>query len=275
MRSEAGARPVLRGLSILFGVACVLVVIAAIQLFVLSSRTDRFFAWTIGVPLTAAVDGAFYLAAFLLLLPAARAVTWIEVRPVAWGVLTISSVKLAATLLHLSPFHLTAGETTARIAAWGWLAVYVLVPIVLAALIVAELRLPGGNPPPVRPMPRPLRWTTGILAAVLVVVGLALLVALGATADRWPWTLTDLTAQALSAWFVGIGVVGVIAILDGDVVRARPVWMAALALPVLQGIALARYGDAFDWGAACGWLYLGLFAWVGVVGGWGSIASRS
>src|SRR5438034_11792636 len=103
MRPEAGTRPVLRGLSILFGVACVLVVIAAIQLFVLSSRTDRFFAWTIGVPLTAAVDGAFYLAAFLLLFPAARAGTWIEVRPVAWGVLTISSVKLAATLLHLSP----------------------------------------------------------------------------------------------------------------------------------------------------------------------------
>jgi hypothetical protein len=147
--------------------------------------------------------------------------------------------------------------------------------VVLAVLIVAELRRPGTNPPPARPMPRPLRWTTGILAAVLVVIGLAMLVAPGTTADRWPWTLTDLTAQALSAWFVGIGVVGAIAILDGDAVRARPVWMAALLLPVLQGMALARYGDAFDWGAVCGWLYLGLFAWVGLVGAWGSIASRT
>src|SRR5262249_11043822 len=63
-------RPVLRGLSLLFSAASVLVLIAAWQLFVLTDHTDRFFAWTIGVPLTAAVDGAFYLAAFFLLFPA-------------------------------------------------------------------------------------------------------------------------------------------------------------------------------------------------------------
>jgi hypothetical protein len=45
------------------------VLVAAWQLFVLTDHTDRFFAWTIGVPLTAAVDGAFYLAAFFLLFP--------------------------------------------------------------------------------------------------------------------------------------------------------------------------------------------------------------
>src|SRR5438128_10832175 len=147
MRPEAGTRPVLRGLSILFGVACVLVVMAAIQLFVLSSRTDRFFAWTIGVPLTAAVDGAFYLAAFFLLFPAARAHTWAEVKPISFGVLAVSTLKLVATLLHADLFHFGRGAATARFAAWGWLVVYVAVPMVLGSLIVAELRSSGTDPP--------------------------------------------------------------------------------------------------------------------------------
>jgi len=251
----------------------VLVVIAAIQLFVLSSRTDRFFAWTIALPLTAAVDGAFYLAAFVLLFPATRARAWIEVRPVAWGVLTISTLKLAATLLHLSKFHLQTGPTTARIAAWGWLLVYVAVPIVLAVLIAVELRLPGTNPEPARPMPPALRWTTGVLAAVLIAVGLALLLTPGAAAGRWPWALTDLTAQALSAWFVGIGVVGALTVLDGDVVRSRNLWIAAVVLPVLQAIALIRYAEAFDAGSAGGALYLVLFVWLAAVGAWGVTAT--
>jgi hypothetical protein len=43
-------------------IAATLVFIAGIQLFVLTEHTDRFFAWTIGVPLTAAFLGAGYWA---------------------------------------------------------------------------------------------------------------------------------------------------------------------------------------------------------------------
>jgi hypothetical protein len=78
-------RPVLRGLALLFYAASALVLVAAWQLFVLTGHTDRFFAWTIAMPLTAAVDGAFYLAGFFLLFPSARARTWAQVRPVAWA----------------------------------------------------------------------------------------------------------------------------------------------------------------------------------------------
>jgi hypothetical protein len=123
-------RPVLRRLSLLFYAASGLVLIAAWQLFVLTDHTDRFFAWTIGVPLTAAVDGAFYLAAFFLLFPAARAHTWAEVKPISFGVLAVSTLKLVATLLHADLFHFSRGAATARFAAWGWLIVYVAVPVV-------------------------------------------------------------------------------------------------------------------------------------------------
>ncbi len=242
--------------------------VATVQLFVLTEDTDRFFAWTIVEPLTAAVDGGFYLAAFTLLYPATRARTWGEVRPIAWGVLTVSTLKLGATLVDLDPFHFAEGPLTARIAAWGWLVVYVAVPIALAALVAAPLRTPGTDPPPVAPMPRTFRWVAGALAGLLVAVGVLLFAAPAATAARWPWPLTDLTARALAAWFGGIGMVAALAVLDGDLVRMRSVWRASAALAVVQGIALVRYPDSVDWGSTAAWLYVALFAALGLAGAW-------
>jgi hypothetical protein len=275
MTSDSPVRPVLPGLTVLFYVASALVLLAALQLFVLTGRTDQFFAWTISVPLTAAVDGAFYLAAFFLLFPAARAGTWAEVTPISWGVLAVSILKLVATLLHTGLFHFTEGGTTARIAAWGWLAVYVVVPVALAAFIAAELRTPGTNPPPTVLMSRLFRWVAGFLSAVLLLVGLGLLSATAAFLARWPWPLTPLTAQALSAWFVGIGIVAGLAVRDGDRRRTRHVWTGALALALLQGVALLRYGNAVAWSSLSAWAYAALFIVVGVVGVWGLVASGS
>jgi hypothetical protein len=267
--NREGARPALPGLSLLFWVATGLVVVASWQLFVLSGLTDRFFAWKIALPLTAAIDGAFYLAAVILLVSAARAQTWSEVRHVAWGVLTISTLKLAATLIHYRLFHFDHGQLTARIAAWGWLVVYAVVPIALVLLIWAELRTPGVDPPPAVPMPRPFRWLAGFLALALVAIGLGLFFSPASTAEHWPWGLTPLTSRDLGAWFVGIGVVGGVAVLYGDLVRSRPVWIGSVALAVLQGVALARYSDSVDWGSATAWLYVALFAAVGISGVWG------
>jgi hypothetical protein len=274
MPSDTGTRPVVRGLSFLLYAASGLVLVAAIQLFVLSDHTERFFAWTIAVPLTAAADGAFYLAAMLLLFPAARARIWAEVTPISWGVLAVSTLKLAATLLHTSLFHFTEGVGTARFAAWGWLVIYIVVPIALAALIAIELRTSGVDSPPVVPIVRPLRWVTGVVSIVLMAIGLALFAAPAWAEARWPWPLTDLTSRALAAWFVGVGIVAALAVRDGDVVRTRPVWTAAVVVALLQGVALARYAEAVDWGTVAAWGYVALFAVMGVMGAWGWLAGR-
>jgi hypothetical protein len=273
MDTATRTRPVLRGLSLLFYAASGLVLIAAWQLFVLTDHTDRFFAWTIGVRLTAAVDGAFYLAAFFLLFPAARARAWAEVKPISFGVLAVSTLKLVATLLHLDLFHFGDGPATARIAAWGWLVVYVAVPVALGSLIAAELRTTGTDPPVTRPMPPALRAVGGALGAALLVLGVCLLVVPSTTAAHWPWPLTDLTAQALSAWFAGVGIVATLAVADGDLVRARNVWTSAVILAVLQGVALLRYGGTVEWGTFSAWAYVALFAVMGVVGVWGRAAA--
>lgn len=268
-------RPVLRGLALLFYAASGLVLVAAWQLFVLTGHTDRFFAWTIAMPLTAAVDGAFYLAGFFLLFPSARARTWAQVRPVAWGVLAVSTLKLAATLLHLDLFHFSSGEATARIAAWGWLVVYLVVPVALGALIVAELRSEGTDAPAASLMSRPLRGVGGLLGVILLLVGAGLFAIPDTFVAHWPWPLTPLTSQALSAWFAGVGIVAILVVRDGDRDRARHVWVAAVVLAVFQGIALLRYGTAVDWSSVAAWAYVALFTIVGIAGAWGWASSRA
>ena len=268
-------RPVLRPLVVLFWVASGLVVTATVQLYILTGQTDRFFAWKIAEPLTAAVDGAFYLAALILLVACARARTWTEVRPVVWGVLTISTIKLAATALHHSLFHFDHGVLTARVAAWGWLVVYALVPVALVFLIGAELRTPGEELPRSSRLPEPVRVFAILLAAVLMIVAVLLLFAPASTAGQWPWPLTPLTARDLSAWFAGIGLVGGLAAFHDDPASARHVWAGSTALALLQLVALARYPHSFRWGDPAGWLYLAVLAAIGLTGASGWLASSS
>jgi hypothetical protein len=101
------------------------------------------------------------------------------------------------------------------------------------------------------------------------------MIAPSTTAAHWPWPLTDLTAQALSAWFVGIGIVAALAVADDDLFRARNVWTSATILAVLQGVALLRYAGAVDWSSLAAWTYVAIFAVMGVVGAWGWIAATA
>jgi uncharacterized integral membrane protein len=71
------------GMRTLLLVASVLVFIIGIPLFLLSGQTDRYFAWTISVPLTAAFLGAAYWSSFLIEFMASRERVWASVpRPI-------------------------------------------------------------------------------------------------------------------------------------------------------------------------------------------------
>ena len=68
------------GMRGVFFVGSGLVTLAGLQLFVGTDHTDRYFAWTIQVPLTAAFLGAFYLTALFLALPSGLAGVWARAR---------------------------------------------------------------------------------------------------------------------------------------------------------------------------------------------------
>ena len=214
--------------------------VAAWQLFVLTDHTDRFFAWTIAMPLTAAVDGAFYLGGFLPVVPLGAGPHVDQVKPISLGVLAVSTLKLVATLLHLDLFHFSAGEATARIAAWGWLVVYVAVPVVLGSLIAAELRAgerPAGDAPHAsgaarrrRPARRRPAGRRRLPVDRSVHGGRAL-----ALAPDGPHRAGTLRVVR------GVGIVAALVVPTGTG-SVRNVWMAAVVLAALQGVALLRYG---------------------------------
>src|SRR4051795_13360579 len=184
--------PVLRPVRVLLVAFGVLTALAVLALYVRPETTDRYFAWTIKPPLTAAFLGAAYLAGTTLVVLSLRAVAWAHARASVLTILVFTVLTLVATLVHLDRFHLQAGGPAARAAAWFWLAVYVSVPVVMVVLLALQQRTAGGPPGRAQPMPRWLAVALAAEGAVMFVVGLVLFVSPGTLA--WPWALSALTS---------------------------------------------------------------------------------
>lgn len=242
---------------------------AVVALYVASDRTDEAFAWTIQPPLTAALMGAGYAGALVLFGVTAATDDWTRVRSAIPAPFVLSVAMLATTLLHLDRFHLGRGGVPG-VVAWIWLVVYVVVPPLLAFAWVRHRRRPVARPGrPLPPWSVALGWTGALVSAV---IGAALLVApeAGAVA-AWPWELTPLTARALGSWLVGGAAAQAHVVLDGDLVRVRPL-LAALTTTGLFGLgALGRFPAELQ-GAGAGVLVAGLAVLTVVAGAglWGT-----
>ena len=116
----SSARPLISGMRAMFVVFCVTVSVAGFQLFVLTEYTDRFFAWTIDVPLTAAFLGASYWGSFALVLVASRQHTWARARVAVAGVWLFTVLTLIATLIHIDLFRMdSVCLLLQRLGRWG------------------------------------------------------------------------------------------------------------------------------------------------------------
>jgi hypothetical protein len=136
----SSARPLISGMRAMFVVSCVTVSVAGFQLFVLTEYTDRFFAWTIDVPLTAAFLGASYWGSFALVLVASRQQAWARARVAVPSVWLFTVLTLLATLIHIDLFRMDS------VFGWAWLVVYLVVPLGYGVFSVRQLRIAGGDP---------------------------------------------------------------------------------------------------------------------------------
>lgn len=246
-------RPLSGNMRIWLWIDCLLLAIAGAQLFALSEATDRYFAWTIMPPLTAAFLGAAYWGSLPLIILSSRERWWANARLAIFGVFVFTVMTTVATLLHLDRFHLSSPEPIARLAAWVWLLIYVLVPPSLIILTWQQLRLPGIDPPREAPMHRWLRLALIIQAAILLVLGMALF--LFPTAIPWPWTLSPLTGRAVAAWLIGIGVIVAHMAWERDYRRVRHGLLSYALVAMLQLVALARYSGEVNWGQPAAIVY--------------------
>lgn len=236
--------------------ASFLVLSVGIPLFLLTERTDVYFSWTIANPLTAAFLGAAYWSSCVLEFLAARERAWSRARIAVPAVLTFTALTLLVTLLHIDRFHFGSPALITVAGTWVWLAVYALVPPLLLALLVGQLRAPGGDGPRSGALPAWVRAAFGGNAAVMLTLGLALLVAPLAAARLWPWELQALTGRAVGAWLVGLGLAAAQATWENDLGRTRVMMASAVVFCLLQLIALARYPALLAWSGPSAWIYL-------------------
>lgn len=254
-------------------------------LFLFPGRTDSLFSWTIKPPLTAAFLGAAYWASFFIEFLSARERTWARARIAVPAVVLFTWITLVVTLIHLDKFHFDRdpGSFTLWIT-WVWLLVYAIVPVIITWLLVLQLRTPGGEPDRGSFMPHWLRLTLGAQATVMLLLGIALLVApLLVGPAVWPWALSALTGRAIGAWLFGLGIAAAQMAWERDLRRVQGGMATYVAFGVLQVIVLARFmtvrnaesGVAvLDWSNPQAWVYLGFMISLAIVGLYGWIASR-
>jgi hypothetical protein len=259
-------------------IASGLVFIMGIFLYLLSDNTQTFFAWTIGVPLTAAFLGGGYWASFILEFLAARERTWANSRIAVPAVLMFTSLTFITTLLHLDKFHLNVPEIITLVLTWAWIIVYAVVPFTMGFIWIQQMRAPGHDPARQHALPGWFRATLGIQAVVLIALGAGLFLMPDNFASLWAWELTPLTARAIGAWLIGIGIGAGQAVVENDWIRIRPLMIAYAVYGILQVINLLRYPTAagLDWSNLKTWLYVIFMASILLAGGYGSwIAQRA
>jgi hypothetical protein len=274
MKSSA-VRPLLPALRALMMLGSTLVLIAGIQLFVLSSQTEVYFAWSIQPPLTAAVLGAFYWGTMVLGYLSAFEQTWAKARLALPAVFVFVVLTLAATLLHIDRFHLTAPNPLTRGAAYIWLVVYAGLPVALVILFVLQLRVPGGDPPRKRPLPLWFKIVLGLQAAFALVTGFALFLAPVQMAKDWFWQLTPLTARALGAWWLSVGLLGGQTVWENDWDRIGNAMIAYMVFAVLLVIAMLQFPESLNWSAASAPHWMVLVISMLLTGAYGWFRSRA
>lgn len=234
-----------------------LTLLAFVVLFLGAGQTDRYFAWTINPPATAAFLGAAYAGGCALVVLGLRRRAWAALRIPFITILAFTVVTSAATALHLDKFHF-AKSGVALFAAWFWLAVYVFVPLTMIVMLIGQVRRRVRHPGPRLPIPRPLNAALLAQGGILLVVGTALFVAPATQVVLWPWMLTPLTARAVAAWLLAFGLGGLLAVRDGDLARLDISATAYALLAGLEIVVLIRYAEVVRWTAPATAVYLGL-----------------
>jgi uncharacterized integral membrane protein len=265
-----GTRPVL----IAFAVFTLL---ATVELVVFTASTERYFAWTIDAEPAAAFLGAAYAAGLLLSVRSLRRDRWGDIRIAVITVTAFAMLTLVASLLHLHKFHLMTGGPVARLAAWVWLIVYVVIPVA-CAVVVARQEQRRGRPEMVhRPMPG---WLVKLLAgqSIALFTSGALLFAGGATRHHhmptawtgfWPLPVAPLAAQAIGAWLLAFALAAALAIRQRDLSRLGIPALVYAAFGAFQLLVVVRYWEQVSASDPWLWGYLVLLASIVVAGGSG------
>jgi hypothetical protein len=270
-------RPGTRTLLVVF---VVFTLLAVNQLLVLGAHTARWFAWPIAGRPNSAFLGAAYAAGTVLSVLALRRTRWSEVRVAVVTVTAFTVLTLVPTLAHRHVLNLMAPGVVARLAAWVWLAVYVVVPIAGIIVIVRQERAGPRRRPVRRPMPAALVAVLVTQGAVLAATGAVLYaggwgthVSIAVARPGWPWPITPLTSQVVGAWLLSFGIAVALAVRERDLGRMLVPAAAYAAFGVVQLAVLLWHRGAPGTDPLWLWVDVAVLATIVPVGVYGARAA--
>jgi hypothetical protein len=231
---------------------------ALVILWGMPDRTADAWAWTIQPELTPIFLGAGYGAGAYFFL---RTFLSDQFHPSAAGIFGaafFASLMLIATLIHWDRFNHGDAPLIGALVFYGWVAVYIISPVVVFALWWFNRRTDSGEPAPGEPIvPERVRRIAQLVAAGSFVAAAFFFLAPDAAIDVWPWQLTPLTSPVIGAFTAQVGVGALLISLD----RRWSSWKLIVetffvATALLLIGAIRAWGD-FDTGNPLTYLYLG------------------
>jgi hypothetical protein len=218
------------------------------SVFLWPRATATHFAWPIQPVVTAAVFGAIYLSALLLMTAGFFTRIWENVRVIVLPSAVFTAAMLLPTFLHIDRF------STGSVSFVIWLASYVLPPPVFVACYWWQQRRaqPVGSGATSLPGAGFLFANGAALMAFAIVVMMfpAVLQAIA------PFTFTPLTARALAGFLTLAALLQVSMACENDWPRARLATVLLIPMPLAILFQLVRFAGEVQWSNVALWVFL-------------------
>jgi hypothetical protein len=231
---------------------------ALVILWGMPGRTADLWAWTIEPDLTPIFLGAGYGAGAYFFLRTFRSEQFHPSAAGIFGAAFFAALMLIATLVHWDRFNHGDAPLIGAIVFYGWVAVYIVSPVVVFALWWFNRRTDSGQPAPGEPIV--LAWVGRMAQAVAAGAFLAagvFFLAPATAIDIWPWDLTPLTSRVLGSFTAQVGMGALLLSLDRRWSAWKLIVQTFLIATALLLIGAIRAWDDFDTDNALTYLYVG------------------
>lgn len=183
------------------GLLAIVVVYAAVVLYLVPDRAAQLFAWKIQPPMNAAFMGAAYANGVVFLLAAITGRHWHRIAAPHVGVFAFATLLLVTTFLHWDRF------SHDHPVFWAWVFVYAAAPVLVPLAFLRNRGEDPGSPDPIDTVvPRPLRVLWAVAAGAFLLACLVAFVQPAGVIAIWPWKLTPLTARVTISFYALLGV---------------------------------------------------------------------
>ena len=238
----AGSDRILRYTKVIAAIILPFLAVASFLLYILPTRTDELFAWTIEPPLTAMFLASAYLGGIWFFVQVLRQRAWHRVRYGFPAVVLFATLAGIATFLHWDKFHF------GHISFIVWVVLYVTTPFLTLTALLANHRADDRafESKDFR-IPLLARLVLAIVGIVALVTGLVLFVNPAPLIEVWAWPLTPLTGRIVGAILTLPGAVNLWMLFDSRWSAFKPITQASLFSLVFIVLALAISWAQLDW----------------------------